>query len=161
MVSVRHWKASKVQKTWDRAMKWDSLVPGFQVLETEREDGHVSGASQPPHLPPPETDASFSFPVASPRPLFGIDLLLMPKHHRGRLTKGVELHAAAWQASPSPKQEVWFTSAAGRELSSGDLGANGPDLCVSLLLWWRGTSLKKKSPSSEFYFSVSFLCFDC
>lgn len=111
----------------------------------------VSGeASQPPHLPPPEMDASFSFPVASPRPLFGIDLLLMPKHHRGRLTKGVELHAAAWQASPSPKQEVWFTSAAGRELSSGDLWANGPDLCVSLLLWWRGTSLEKKVPHLSF-----------
>lgn len=44
--------------------------------------------SGPSSIPPPEMDASFSFSVVSPCPSFRIDLLLMPEHHRGRLTKG-------------------------------------------------------------------------
>lgn len=110
-----------------------------------------------PHLPPSETDASFflssRFPSAPTPPLFRIDLLLMPKRHTGRLTKGSSCMRAARQASPSPKQEVWFTSAVGRDLSSGALGANGSDLCAPLLLLQRGTSV----PSLVRWF---YLCFD-
>lgn len=53
------------------------------VMQLEREDVDVRV-----HAPPPEMGASFSLSVVSSGPSFRIDLLLMPEHHRGRLTKG-------------------------------------------------------------------------
>lgn len=46
-----------------------------------------SSTAVSPHLPPPETNAPVSSAAATPL-LFKIDLLLMPKCHTERLTKG-------------------------------------------------------------------------
>lgn len=67
-------------------------------------------------------------------PSFRIDLLLMPEHHRGRGWQGVEVAVSCLTGFFISEKEVWFTSAVGRELSSGDLRANGLDLCTALLL---------------------------
>lgn len=90
-------------------------------------------ASSPLHIPPPEMDASFCFSLVSLVPHLESILLLMPEHLRGRVTRG-RGGCSRLTGFFISEQEVWFTSAMGRELSSGDLRANGLDLCAPLLL---------------------------